>query len=362
VFPRISPDQLQALDARRICIVKPSAFGDVVQALPLLPALRARFPQAHLAWVIKRELADLLVGHPDLDELIAADFHAPWRDRYRFAVEMRQRAFDLVFDLQGLFRTGLITAASGAPMRIGLETAREGARFACHGLLPDTGKDIPAHQRYWRVAELLGVGHTSRQTHVWTSEESRQWAMGHRAAFRGLAVAFHPGAKWVTKRWPVEKFAAIASRVIGEYHASLVFVGDRSDHVLGNQLEAALQRTRNSGSVLNLIGQTSLKQLAALLERVDLLVTNDSGPMHLAAGLGTPVLGIFTCTSPIRSGPPGEQHQLVSTQVECAASYRKRCPRQGACQLACLRELDTERVWSALQRSMDRHALGRLVA
>jgi ADP-heptose:LPS heptosyltransferase len=109
------------------------------------------------------------------------------------------------------------------------------------------------------------------------------------------------------------------------------------------------------GRLLNLAGQTTLKQLAALLSSAHVVLTNDSGPMHMAAALGTPVVGIFTCTSPVRSGPPGERHQLVSTNLSCAASYRRRCPYSGRKHLACMEELDTERVWQAFVRVMEKN-------
>jgi len=108
---------------------------------------------------------------------------------------------------------------------------------------------------------------------------------------------------------------------------------------------------------VNLAGQTSLKQLAAVLQRTALMLTNDSGPMHLASGLGTPVVGLFLCTDSVRSGPPGNQHELVSTQIACRASYKKHCPCEGEAYLACLRELDTERVWTAVQNCVGKNHL-----
>jgi heptosyltransferase-1 len=107
--------------------------------------------------------------------------------------------------------------------------------------------------------------------------------------------------------------------------------------------------------VLNLAGRTTIKQLAAVLTQTDITISNDSGPMHLAAELGVPTLGLFTCTSPHRSGPPGDRHEFVSTQVACAASYRKVCLCPGDAKLACFRELDVARAWAGLSRLVERH-------
>jgi ADP-heptose:LPS heptosyltransferase len=109
--------------------------------------------------------------------------------------------------------------------------------------------------------------------------------------------------------------------------------------------------------VVNLAGQTTVKQLAQLLAMVDVTVSNDSGPMHLSAGQGTPTLGVFTCTSPTLSGPAGSSNELVATTVACAASYCKRCPQSGSGYMACLNELNVERAWHGLQRLMSKNQI-----
>jgi len=132
-------------------------------------------------------------------------------------------------------------------------------------------------------------------------------------------------------------------------------VGTADERPLTNHIEQLLHKFVPTGRVTNLAGETTLKQLAAVLIESDFLLTNDSGPMHLAAGLGTPVTGIFTCTNSVRSGPPGDQHELVSTNVDCAGSYNKRCPKRGPHNLCCMEELETGRVWKALSRLISHH-------
>jgi lipopolysaccharide heptosyltransferase II len=161
-------------------------------------------------------------------------------------------------------------------------------------------------------------------------------------------LAIHPGAGWETKRWPVEKFAEIARR----FEGTVVVVGSGGERSLAARIVEATAGQRNPA--LNLAGETSLKQLAALLGGADAVVSNDSGPMHLAAAMGTSVVGIFTCTSPLLSGPAGTNHELVSTGVPCAASYKRSCPMRGESHLGCLAELPVERVWNALERILDR--------
>lgn len=346
---RISASGLLELQAQRICVIKPSALGDVVQTLPLLPALRARYPDSRITWVVNRELSEVLTDHPHLDEVLPFDRRASLRSWFRLLGELRQRQFDLVLDLQGLLRTGVMTAATGAPVRIGLETSREGANLSCNGIVANTHRHIPAHQRYWRVAEVLGAGHVRPLTQIAVRREHSNWAETVLAGLKRPILAIHPGARWVTKRWPVEKFAVVACRALRSLGFSAVILGGESDAVLGGRLDELVRRFHPAGRVLNLAGQTNLKQLAVVLKASAVLLTNDSGPMHLAAGLGTPVLGVFTCTDPARSGPPGDRHVLVQTNLSCAASYKRRCPHRGRKHLHCMDELSTDRVYRGLQ-------------
>jgi len=354
---RTIEEPLEVIEPRRIAIIKPSALGDVVQTLPLLPALRKRFPGSWIAWVVQRELSDLVTGHPDLDQVLAIDRRPSWSAGRRFLGELRRQQFDLVLDLQGLLRSAVMTWTTGAKWRIGLETAREGAAYAVNITLPETGRTVPAHARYWRVAEALGVGDVRRRALVQVSVNDHHHA---RQLLRNLPrpiFAVQWGARWETKRWPLERMVDVAARAGNMWGASVVFVGGPGER---NSCDAALRRLgehSSSTTAINLAGRTSLKQLAAVLTQVDAVIANDSGPMHLAAELGTPVLGIFTCTSPVRSGPPGWAHEMVSTTAPCAASYHKECPFEGARHHACHVELTTERVWQGLVRLVDRNQL-----
>jgi heptosyltransferase-1 len=352
---RYSPTRLTEIDARRICVIKPSALGDVVQSLPLLPILRKRFPAARISWVISRSLAPLLEGHPDLDELIIFERRGTWKDWRRLLTQLRNSEFDLVFDLQGLFRTGVMMLATRARLRVGLETAREGAQWGWHFAVPDTGLDVAPHVRYRRVADALGLADLPLETRLPVPRADREWAQRELARLNGPALAIHPGARWQTKRWPPERFAAVACKAIRRFSLAPVVLGTADEEPLALQVEQTIRRFMPTVELTNLAGRTTLKQLAAVLQQAHVLLTNDSGPMQMAAAVGTPVVGVFTCTSPTISGPPGEQHELVATGVSCAASYRKKCPYRGRKHLACMEELDVERVWSSFGRLMQKN-------
>lgn len=350
---------LTGLTAQRIAIIKPSALGDVVQALPLLPALRRRFPTAWIAWVVQRELRDLVWGHPDVDEVLCLERRPTVQRAWQFLSTLRQRRFDVVFDLQGLLRSAVMTWATGASWRIGLQTAREGASWTVNLTLPETGPQVPAYLRYWRVAEALGVGDVPRRCLVQVSSQDLEFAC---ASVRGLPrpiLAVQWGARWETKRWPLSGMVEVLERASRCWGASVMFVGGPGERSACEQAAARLTQAVPGIAVRNLAGQTTLKQLAAVLTAVDALLANDSGPLHLAAELGTPVLGIFTCTNAARSGPPGGQHVSVSAPVPCAGSYHKRCPFVGQRHMACHRELTSLRVWEGLVRLLERNRLIR---
>lgn len=355
---RIPAESLKTLSPRRICLIKPSALGDVVQTVPLLPVLKQCFPDAHISWVINQGFANLLEDHPMIDELLIFDRRGTWGSWGRLLQQLRSRKFDLAIDLQGLLRTGVMTLATGAKVRVGLETAREGSHLTTNCTIPDTTRDVPAHARNWRLAEVLGFQDSDKQTLIAVDDRDTQWATETLSSLPGPVLAISPGAQWVTKRWPIEKYAEVAERAVREHQFGVCLVGGPQETELCNPLERQLRERVPEIQLVNVAGQTTLKQLTAILQQTDVMLTNDSGPMHLAAGLGTPVVGVFLCTDSLRSGPPGNQHRLVSTTVTCRASYKKQCPCDGDAHLACLRELDVARVWSAFQSCVSHHKLG----
>lgn len=344
-------EQLQTLgSAPRIAIIKPSALGDIVQSLPILEALRLRFPQSKISWVVNQELADLLEGHPALNTVVRFNRRGGWLDQWRLLAKLHSARFDLVLDLQGLLRSAVMTSATGATLRIGMETAREGSNLACDFVVAGTSRDIPAHQRYQEVAWTVLGSRDTLPARIPVSHADSEWSVRELAPLAGTSiVAMHAGAKWVTKRWPAERFAAVA---VGASKAGLgiVLVGTKSEQPLSKAIANAVRAV--GGKLCDLTGKTTLKQLAAVLGQATAMVSNDSGPMHMAAALGTPIVGVFTCTSPHLSGPAGTQHQLLAAATACAASYKKTCPLQGVAHQACFDTITPERVLLALQNAV----------
>jgi lipopolysaccharide heptosyltransferase I len=341
---------LEEYRAERIAIIKPSALGDIVHALPVLTALRQRFPAAHLAWIVNKSYEPLLAGHPDLNETIAFDRKAAQRGmrsmvlyNLRFLQELRQRRFDLVIDLQGLFRAAVMTWASGARRRVGLSTAREGAVRAYTDVVPVADFfAIHAVDRYWLVAQALGIKQKEIRFNLPVVPAALEWAREQLMPLPRPWLMLTVGSRWQTKRWPVEHFAALTREAQSRFGGTAVFLGGGDETALAQQTAAGL-----TGPTLDLTGRTTLPQLSAVLSLADLLVSNDTGPLHLAVALGRPIVSPYTCTRALLTGPYGRQRSVVETKVWCAGSLVKQCSR-----MECMTELTPAKLWPLVEEEL----------
>jgi lipopolysaccharide heptosyltransferase I len=334
--------------AQRIVIIKPSALGDIIHALPVLTAVRRRYPHAHIAWVVNRALEPLLQGHPDLDATLPFDRAAARSGPFaalasyaRLFRRLREGRFDLALDLQGLFRSGVMTWATGAPRRVGLGCAREGATWFYTDVAPVANPDaMHAVDRCWAVAEALGVGDLPRTFRLPIAPEADAWAGQALQSLPRPWLVLGVGARWQTKCWPPQHFAALAQRALDRFGGSIILVGGGEDVALAQETAQQLH-----GPILDKTGQTTLPQLAAILARADVMISNDTGPLHLAVALGRAVVAPYTCTSVVENGPYGMAENAVESRVWCHGSYLTKCPR-----LECMAELTPERLWPVLER------------
>lgn len=332
---------LATLEPRRVCLVKPSALGDVVHALPVLDALARRWPAARFSWLVSRGLAGLVQGHPKLDDVILFDRPRPsgLPSFARFCRDLGRRGFDLTIDLQGLFRSGLMTRSTGAPVRVGRADAREGATFFYTHRVESTRTH--AVDRLLDIAAAFGADISDPVFRPVIAESDRDWA---RQALEGVPrprLAVNVGAQWETKRWPPRSFAAVAARAARELGAGIVAVGSSGDRPLVDEFLTALGEDGHHAR--DLCGRTSLPGLAAVAEQCDLFLSNDTGPLHLASAAGAPTVSVFLCTDPAKTGAYSPDATVVSTRIWCAARCIKTCDR-----LECMTELHPDRVWQAV--------------
>ena len=310
---------------RRILIIKPSAIGDIVHALPVLSLLHRRWPEAKVSWVVTPACAGLLERHPLLDEVIVFNRHRfghAWRSPtaalalWRVGRDFRRRNFDLVIDLQGLFRSGWMAWQTRAPIRVGYSQAREGGWAFYTHRVPNTPLSVQAVERYLRMADALGLGREPVEFRFATNDADRAAVSEKLSALPpgSRYAVLLPGTNWATKRWPAESFAALVGPLRERYGLESIVAGGPGDVGLASGIPA-----------INVAGKTSLRELVALLVRADLVIANDSGPMHIAAALGRPLVALYGPTSPERTGPHGRMESVLRVDLPCAACYSRRC-------------------------------------
>ncbi|MBE9566405.1 MAG: lipopolysaccharide heptosyltransferase II [Proteobacteria bacterium] len=343
--------------ARSILVVKLSSIGDVVQSLPVAAALRRRYPEAHIAWAVKPPAAEVVAGNPHLTETLvvggsgasAAGVQSvpPLGAPIRLARALRERRFELALDMQGLLKSALIAYLSGARDRIGFRNLQEGAfLFNNRRIVPDR-RDIHAVEVYLAFAEAVGAPAGPPDFTIATSEEDRRVAAELLAEVDN-PVALIPGARWESKRWPPERFAAVADALSEELGCTAVVVGGAGDRELAEGIAAAA-RSRT----VDLTGKTTLKQLTEVFRGCRATISNETGPMYISAAAGTPTVAIFGPTDPNRLGPYGEGHAKVTAGVPCGPCRKRRCEP-----LRCMEAIGPEQVLEAARGVMGGTASG----
>lgn len=340
----------QSFAVRRLLLVKPSSLGDVIHALPTARALRRRFPEAWIAWLVEEESADVVHGSPGVDEVILSGRRrwvralqtgrgvpGAFREFRQLRRALRGARYDVVVDLQGLMKSAIFVAATGARMRIGLSTAEVASR-AISSHVVEVSPAAHAVERYLRVAAALGVADGPRDFPIQIPPEAEREEERLLGGAASPVVVLHPVARWPTKHWTPEAFAAVGDTLADAMGASVVITGGGTDVGAGEAVRSRMRRP-----ALNLAGHTPLKVLAALLRRAAVMVTVDSGPMHLAAALGTPLVALFGPTDPSRTGPYGAgPRRVLQEAMPCIPCLERRCRIRE--ERLCMRSLDAQRV------------------
>ncbi|MEW5802162.1 MAG: glycosyltransferase family 9 protein [bacterium] len=346
---------------RKIAIIKLSAIGDVVHALPVASALRERYPDAHLAWIVQGKCRDILEGNPDLDEVIVFDkdrwlLEIPYPHKtasilwemYRFGSRLRRAGFDLAIDLQGLIKSGLLTRLTGAGTRIGFRAdyCREpaSARFTnCH-IAPSSG-DVHIIDRCLSLIRGLGADtdHKRFKFHIPKEDHASIAAFlkKKKVPKDTLLVLINPGAGWKTKLWGEENYAALADRIVLELRGrgvAVIFLWGPKEL----SMVKSIQKKMHQPSLLAC--PTNLKQSLALMQRAHLFIAGDTGPLHMAAAIGTPCVGIYGPSSPERNGPYGDFHTVVQAAVPCKGCFRRFCDN-----IICMESIPVDEVMDAVR-------------
>ena len=312
-------------------------LGDAVMTTPALAGLRGAYPGARIALLAKPPVAELFRHHPDVDEVIVYERpgrHEGTLGRLRLAGEVRRRRFDGALLLQNAFDAALIAFLGRIPERAGYPT--DGRRILLTLPVPLTPGILERHEVEYYLCLLDGLGiprPVPAALKLTVTEEERE-AMATRLASLGVErgapiVAINPGATYGSaKRWYPDRFAAVADALSEEWGAGVVVVGSTAEAPLAGEIEAA---TRNPP--VNLAGKTTVRELMALLSLSSFLVTNDSGPMHIGAALGVPLVAIFGPTDWRRTSPWTSLAKVVRVEIDCSPCMLRVCDRGHECML-----------------------------
>jgi len=372
---------LRSAEFSRILLIKPSALGDVVHTLPVLVKLRARYPQARIDWLVTPENAEIVRSHPALSNVVLfarRDFSKRGRkgramlDFLDLLKQIRGAKYDLVVDMHGQVRSAFFSLISGARVRIGFDRpikrtltisaehdlknvpnhgwrgAREGSWIAYTHRIPIPTLDVHAIDRYLWVGKLLGFDDNPPDLTIHLSSETvrnverllKEKGVG---ASQPLVVLV-PGTIWETKHWTIEGFAGVARHFLRDGFA-VALAGTKRDQPRCRQIAAA------APGACDLSGQTTPADLAALIQRAEVAVTNDSGSMHVAASLGKPMVSVFGPTNPVHIGPYERPESVLRVDLPCSpCNYRRlsQCPFGHACMKQVTSGMVVERVRNIL--------------
>jgi len=360
-------------DAQKILVIRLSAIGDVLRVLPAFQVLKKNYPEASFGWVTEEPSADILKAQPDIDDVFVfpkkaisrklsspLSFFSGLQEFRSFLAPIRARRYDLAFDFHGIFKSGIISLCSKAPRRVGFSMAfcREG-NYLCNNLrFPQNQKRVSRIKRNLTLLEKFGLplDHERPVIHIPAADREavQKFLLQQQINPKLPIIAIHPGTSPSTpyKRWDPYRYAVVADAVIEAHAAQVIFTWAGSELEMVKKITGQMKyraivapRTRN------------LCQLAEIFRSSDLYLGSDTGPMHVAAFAGTPVIGLFGPTDPIINEPYSRTpHIILHDEVECAPCRKRACPRRD-----CMKGISEESVIRAVQIMLDSFKLQKAV-
>ncbi len=317
----------------------------MVLLTPALRALKHAYPESNLSLLLRPLVANLMETHPYVDTCIIDTKN---RGRYRSLTELMRRIRKAAFDVAVVlhptsFRNALLPFLARVPMRVGTNVNGRGM------LLTASRKDnTSVHEvhRYLRVLQLLDIDTSLDSLEFWHTDTERRIIQdlldAENVSSTDRLIALNLGTTWRTKRWDIANFAAVIEQIARlAPDVRIVLTGSSNELALVDALPTSLP-------IINLVGKTSILQLGALLERCEMCLTCDSGPMHIAAAVGTPTVALFGPTDPVRHRPYSNGHEVVEKSVSCRPCYKRTCQRQDTLHL-CMKEISIGEVVNALE-------------
>lgn len=336
------------MEYNNILIIKMSSLGDVLHTLPFVAELRERFPHARLTWLVHPQFSGFVPDPPMVDEVIYFDkvkfnkmsLGKKWSCFKEMRSLLHSRNFDLVIDMQGLFKSAVLAAISGCNNRIGYCEMREGSGLVSKAITGAHAKDHVI-ERYLDVARYLGCAIKDIRFPMPDLQKEWQAVQEKTEAVKEPYVVLVPGARWETKKWPIEYFSELAEMILRD-GKQVVLAGGPEDTSLGSQI------TRLSPGVTDLTGKTGLRELGALIQHSTAYISGDTGPLFIAAAMKRPLIALYGPTRPDRTGPYGSSEAvIIRAPVSCAGCLKKRCSKW-----ICMKAITPEMVFDEYKKKV----------
>lgn len=333
-------------------------IGDAVMTMPAVRALRLANRNSRITLLVKPWVAPLFEKDPNIDEIILySGEYQGILGRIKLSKRLRGQGFCAAVLLQNAFDAAAVTMLAGIPERIGYARDMRGLLLTKTIPFDDRTKSLHHVDYYLNLLEMAGLPATKSLPWIYLELEERLGAREMLRDLRRPVVAINPGATYgSSKRWHPEKFAEVAVRIINELDGSVLVLGGPSETAISDEICKVIRGSVPSesyyGRVLPVAGKTNLRQLAALISECDLLLTNDSGPMHMGYAVGTPLVAVFGSTSAYHTGPVGQGSRVIKKDIECAPCYERTCRRGD---LRCMDLISADEVFGALKSLVSTH-------
>jgi heptosyltransferase-2 len=329
--------QFQHDSIRKILIRSVNWIGDAVMTTPAISVIREHFPHAEITILANALVSQLFLQHPGIDNIITFDRqvkHHGVAGRLRLAAELRKHAFDLAVILPNSFGSALVPWLAGIPNRIG--KCSDGRTFMLSGRYKVAKGVAPCHEveYYLNLMKHFGITGSCTRPHLYITPDEEDRASATLSEYgiqpNVFVLGINPGASYGSaKRWYPDRFAQVARRLADEWSAKVVIFGGPGEAAIAADIESRLE-----GTAVNVAGKTTMRELMALIKRCNFFITNDSGPMHIAAAFDVPLVAIFGSTDHTGTSPYNGKAVVVRSEAECAPCKLRECPTDHRCMTA----------------------------
>jgi heptosyltransferase I len=343
-------------EPRSICILRLSSIGDVIHTLPVAHLLKERFPSARITWVAEKGMSALLNHHPAVDQLLLVDtkkwrkrIFSPvvWKELFSFFRYIRMQGFDLALDFQGAFKSAILARFCGAARRIGMARSDRKEKWSSiflNEFSRPTRTKKHIIEKNLALLENVGIhsGSLPLHFHIHPEEEAVEYVEQELKKLElQNFVLINPGGGWITKLWDEDKFAQLIDLIYNDLHIpSLILWGPGERHLADKIMRKCITPAMVSFS-------TNLSELIALVSKSRLMVSGDSGPLHLASALGIPVVGLYGPTDPLRNGPWNPHDSACTISYECSPCYLRVCPIG----IQCMKKMEVPQVLDSVKKT-----------